>query len=192
MSHRTHRGNGVPPQTTAERPVQRGEPRPSEPDENLHVYGEMSISTAGKVRRVLDLFSLEAADDLADLRRDRVNAGDPTVTLDAFARALGVVPKQIFQYEDGSKRWPGAILRAPMLSAEFREGLAEACFASCRNLAKDRACIVALGRAVERVKKYATHAPLGDDQRRALAAALWNFVDELSTVANELSEEPAK
>lgn len=144
------------------------------------------------MRRYLDVFSVEAAQDLAQLRAEMVALGHPSCTREFMGAALGVVEKQVFQYEDGSKRWPGAILRAARIAPAFRERLAEMQLAAARDVTKDTYSLVALGTVVERVKRYAEHAHLSDDQRRALAATIWTWIDALTDIASELSEEPAK
>lgn len=130
--------------------------------------------------------------DFRALRKERVAVGDHLSTIEAISSALGVAEKQIWQYEEAEKRVPLAILRAPRISAAFREMVAEMQLAASRDVARDTLSVVALGRAVVRLKAYTARAALSRDMRNALAATVWRFVDELTELAHELSEEPSE
>jgi hypothetical protein len=143
---------------------------------------------ARRVRSDLDVLTVETAKTLQRVRREHVAAGHHGCTREALAQKLDINDKQIFQYEDASKRAPLAILASPEISADFREDIADAVLSLARESSTDRRAVVALTNAVERAEEYARAAALGQEGREALAATLRRLARQLSKCADDMEE----
>lgn len=188
MTHHRKHGDAHPKSTTAERPASRLPPDEFQATELPGSSELMTFAAAAHVRRASDTYAFETAQDFTSVRKKLVAAGKLECTREAIASAVGHPDKLVFQWEDLSKRIPLWLLRAPRVPVELREDVAELQLAATRDVARDRRSFVNLGRAVERVARFARAAALVRDDREALADGLRRFAKQLAALADELEE----
>lgn len=129
----------------------------------------------------------EVAEIVDEMLDERWASGDNTFSNRAIAeRLLDVDEATVRKWRDGDKPVPLAALLC--LPLAFGEDIAERILSARRELAGDRRAVIALGRAVTRVDKYALHAVFSQRDREGLVKALRSFSDELLAIATTVEE----